>query len=221
MNFFSNWAKNLIFLIVYILSGVTLVVIIDGLLTGTELAPFNALIEQVLVQIRNPLTTNILVTITNIGSPFILATVACFLAIVLVLYRDTYNALLFIVSMSLAIFSFTVLKNTFEVARPTSLIDVAGWSFPSGHATVATAFFFTLAHSFFGKVKTAWGKFVLILSCIIAAALVCFSRLYLGAHWGLDILAGIALGVLTVSFTVLVFNVFLEEKSWKRKRLSL
>ncbi|MDP3875059.1 MAG: phosphatase PAP2 family protein, partial [bacterium] len=94
------------------------------------------------------------------------------------------------------------------------------WSFPSGHATVATAFFFMLALSFFSRMKTLKGKIALVAGSILAAILIYFSRLYLGAHWTLDILAGIALGLLSVSFTVLIFGVFIEGRRSLRNRIS-
>jgi undecaprenyl-diphosphatase len=213
-----NWAKNFLFLIVFILSGGTLVLIIDGLLTGTELTPFNTAIETVLVHVRTPFLTNIFVFITNIGSPFFLAVVAIFLAIILLLEKNTFDALLFVVSLAVSIISFTILKNTFQVTRPvTDIINLTGWSFPSGHATVATSFFFILGHSYFDRMKTGLSKFILIFSCILGVLIICLSRIYLGAHWALDILAGITLGLLSVSFTVLIFNIFLEERLWRRK----
>jgi membrane-associated phospholipid phosphatase len=86
---------------------------------------------------------------------------------------------------------------------------------------VATTFFFMLTHSFFGKMKTLRGKIILVLGSIIATLLICFSRLYLGAHWTLDILAGVALGLLSVSFTILLFKVFIENKRSLRRRMSL
>ena len=51
---FKNWAKNLFFLLVYILSGGALIVIIEGLISGTELTPFNTAIETVIVSLRQP-----------------------------------------------------------------------------------------------------------------------------------------------------------------------
>lgn len=213
-----NWAKNFLFLIVFILSGITLVLIIDGLLTGDELTPFNTAIETALAHVRTPFLTNLFVLITNIGSPFFLTVVATLLAIVLLLEKNTYDALLLVVTLTISIVSFTILKNTFQVSRPVlEIINLTGWSFPSGHATVATAFSFIIGHTYMNKLKTAWAKLVLISSCILGVVLICFSRIYLGAHWSLDILAGISLGLLSVSFTVLVFNIFLEERMVRRK----
>ena len=218
---FPNWAKNILFLLVYMISGLVLVIIIEGLLSGTELIPLNTAIEQVVVRVRTPFLTTILVTVTRLSDPFILSSAAALIAVLLVMRSRYYDALLFIVTLMVAIVSLTVLKNTFQVARPGSeLIVVSGWSFPSGHATVATAFFFMLAYSFFGRMRTYISKTMLILGSILGVTLISFSRLYLGAHWTLDILAGIALGLLSVSFTVLIFNVFIEGKRSLRNRIN-
>jgi membrane-associated phospholipid phosphatase len=219
---FPNWAKNILFLLVYMISGLVLVIIIEGLLSGSDLQPLNAAIERVVVEVRTPLLTTLLVWITQIGNPFVFASVTVFMAIMLIIRGHAYEAALFLVALLVAVVSLTVLKNVFQISRPISdIYSAEGWSFPSGHATVATAFFFLVAHTFWGKVKTVRSKTFLIIGSIVGALIICFSRLYLGAHWTLDILAGIALGLLSVSFTILMFNVFLEENRSLRKRLNL
>lgn len=217
-----NLAKNILFLLVYMISGLVLVVIIAGLLSGTELIPLNIVIERVVVPMRTPGLTTVFVSITRLGSPSVLLSVAAFIALLLIVRGRTYDAALFVVTLIVAVVSLVVLKNTFQITRPGSaIIDVKDWSFPSGHATVATAFFFMLIYSFFGKMKTLKGKTILILGSIFGTILICFSRLYLGAHWALDILAGITLGFLSVSFTVLIFNVFIEKRRPLRNRINL
>ncbi|OHB14197.1 MAG: hypothetical protein A3G05_02040 [Candidatus Zambryskibacteria bacterium RIFCSPLOWO2_12_FULL_45_14] len=219
---FPNWAKNILFLLVYMISGLVLVIIIEGLLTGTALTPLNIAIEQIVVQIRTPILTTILVAVTRLGNPFIISSATALIVVFLVMRKRYYEAALFVTAIVVAVVSLTVLKNTFQITRPGSaIVDVNGWSFPSGHATLATAFFFMLVYSFFGKIKTSTGKSILVLGSILGAVLIYFSRLYLGAHWTLDILAGIALGLLSVSFTVLVFNIFIENKQSLRNRINL
>jgi len=219
---FPNWAKNILFLLVYMISGLVLVIIIEGLISGTALMPLNTVIEQAVMHMRTPFLTTILVVITRAGNSFILLSATIFIAVLLFLRGRHYDALLFAMAMIIAIASLTVLKNTFQITRPGSeIVDVNGWSFPSGHATMATAFFFLLAHTFFKNMKTLRGRTILVVGSITAATLVCFSRLYLGAHWTLDILAGIALGLLSVSLTVLLFNVFVGDKRSLREKISL
>ena len=219
---FPNWAKNILFLLVYMISGLVLAIIIEGLSSGTELAPLNIFIERVVVHIRTPILTTFLVTVTRVGNPFILASATAFLAILFVMRKRYYDAALLVSALLVATVSLIILRDTFQITRPVSdIFSANGWSFPSGHATVATAFAFMIAYSFFGRMRTIKNKILLISGSILGAALICFSRLYLGAHWTLDILAGVALGLLSVSFTVLLFNIFIENKRSLRNRISL
>lgn len=71
----------------------------------------------------------------------------------------------------------------------TALIDhSATGSFPSGHA----AFFFTLAFAVF-YFNRRWGFWFLV-----AAVLMGLARIFAGVHWPTDIVAGAAIGLLSV-----------------------
>jgi undecaprenyl-diphosphatase len=218
---FAQTIKNIFFLLVSIFSGVLLILISVGVSSGDQLSPFNTGVEEIFVHLRTPLLTNVMVFITNIGSPFVLSVIAILLSIFLILKRDFYDTLLYAVSILGTIIIFTIMKNGFALPRPDSNIiaGLSGWSFPSGHAAVATAFFFATGYSFFDWSKHWPNRVFLVFFCIVAPVLVCFSRLYLGAHFALDVLAGICIGLLSVSLTVLVFNLFLSERRFWRQTL--
>lgn len=195
------------------ISGLVLVIIIEGLLSGTELIPLNTAIERPISFLRRPVITTLIVFITKLGNASVMLSAATLVSALLAMKKRFYDAALFMSAMILTIVSLTVLKNTFQIARPASpLIETSGWSFPSGHATVATAFFFMLSYTFFKRMKTALGKTILVAGSVTATLLIYFSRLYLGAHWTLDVLAGIALGFWATSFAALIFGVFIESR---------
>jgi undecaprenyl-diphosphatase len=218
---FPNWAKNILFLLVYMISGLVLAVIIGGLLTGTELLPLNIVVEQAVVMVRTPLLTTLFVAISRLGDPYLLSLTTIVIATVLIRHGRLYDAVLLVVSLLVALVSLVVLKNTFQISRPgVGIVDAVGWSFPSGHATTATSFFFMLIYTFVNRLKTLAGKIILIFGSVLAAILISFSRLYLGAHWTLDILGGIALGLLSVSFAILIFNIFIDGRRSLKNRIS-
>jgi membrane-associated phospholipid phosphatase len=219
---FPNWAKNILFLLVYMISGLVLVIIIEGLISGTDLIPLNTAVEQVMAHLRTPIMTSLMVLLTKIGNPFALSCVALFISTLLFIRGKVYEAALFLAVMGLAVISLTVLKNVFQISRPISEIyQTDGWSFPSGHATLATTFFFMLSYIFIGRLKTMRGRTGLILGSIAGVVIICFSRLYLGAHWILDVIGGLALGLMSVSFVILLFSVFIDENRSVRKRLNM
>ncbi|MEM4062276.1 MAG: phosphatase PAP2 family protein [Desulfurococcaceae archaeon] len=94
-----------------------------------------------------------------------------------------------------------ILKYTFNTPRPENpLVEVYGPGFPSGHAQVSTSFWSSLT-------LITRSKHLAILSAIIVTG-VSLSRIYLRAHYELDIIGGIILGVAVgyVSFALYKYS---------------
>ena len=95
----------------------------------------------------------------------------------------------------------TLLKIIYHRARPAlwpALVSEKTYSFPSGHATMSTLFYGTVAALILhlsrnGTLRAA----VLALATVIVLS-ICSTRIYLGAHWTTDVLAGILVGLFWV-----------------------
>jgi len=81
---------------------------------------------------------------------------------------------------------------------PSALANATGYSFPSGHTQSATALFGSLGT----KIKNKPGRAL----CFLLVALVAFSRLYLGVHTPLDVVASLLISFLFVLLTVKLFD---------------
>ena len=81
------------------------------------------------------------------------------------------------------------LKFLFERPRPElwqSAINESGFSFPSGHAMVSSAFLLSLMYIAW---NTRWRVPAIVAACVIIPV-IGFSRVYLGVHYPADILGG-------------------------------
>ena len=79
-----------------------------------------------------------------------------------------------------------------------ALVRVRSWSFPSGHATLATAFFGGLAAVVFHITKDRRRRAAAVVGASFAAASVALSRVYLGVHWLSDVAGGALVGLFWV-----------------------
>jgi undecaprenyl-diphosphatase len=96
-----------------------------------------------------------------------------------------------------------LLKNAFQRPRPVlalPLVHLSTFSFPSGHAVASTVFYGAACALVFRHTRSA--PLRTIAGCIAAGMvlLVCASRVYLGAHYLSDVLAGIAVGCACLAF---------------------
>jgi len=105
----------------------------------------------------------------------------------------------------------SALKTYYAVPRPASFgcevlaHDTGGLSFPSGHTVYYTIFFGLLAYYSWKNRKELWAQILLVVS-IIPMLLIGYSRVYLGAHWYLDVFAGYIIGGVILAITILVYE---------------
>lgn len=97
------------------------------------------------------------------------------------------------------------LKHLFQRVRPTvaeALVHLSTFSFPSGHAVASTVFYGALCALAWRHTRVPALR---VLACVLGAVLVllvAFSRVYLGAHYASDVVAGIAVGVVCLALAL-------------------
>jgi membrane-associated phospholipid phosphatase len=91
-----------------------------------------------------------------------------------------------------------LMKFAFARARPMfdePLVVLHTYSFPSGHASGATLFYGFLACLLVRHIASNGKRAAIIFAAALMVAAVCFSRVYLGAHYMTDVIAGVAEGL--------------------------
>ena len=96
------------------------------------------------------------------------------------------------------------------------LVEMGGWSFPSGHAMTSMAVFLMLIYIVRTQIKTPVTKN--LLTVVLAVPMVCIglSRIYLGVHFPTDVIGGWSLGI-AMAMACIIFGE--ESSERKRKRL--
>ena len=154
----------------------------------TEILELGIDIIHWLEAFRSPLLNQFFFVVTDIGST------AGYLAMLPILwwaFSWKLGARLF-VALVLSVYINTLIKDLVSLPRPFVYADIANlrapgeFSFPSGHAQQAAVFFGLLALHF----KKRWFTTVAALTVFLIG----FSRVYLGAHFPSDVLAGWTLG---------------------------
>lgn len=127
--------------------------------------------------------------ITEFGGAFIVPLITVILVFTLKNKKIAYAILLNFVLI--------VLLNQgmkFMIRRPrpeiNQLVKVSGYSFPSGHSMISTAFYGYLIHLIYRHVKSTKLKVIGSLSLTILILLIMTSRVYLGVHYASDTIAG-------------------------------
>ena len=135
--------------------------------------------------------------LTSLGSPTVLALIT--IAAVGYVWLDGKRAvaLFLLAAVTGGAILESILKLGFARPRPelvSHLVSVNSFSFPSGHATMATITYLTLGVILARVQKRRRMKLYILAIASILAFLVGLTRIYLGVHWPTDVLAGWCIG---------------------------
>jgi len=155
-------------------------------------------VVNLLCQVRRPFSANLLIFVTYLGEPKILVTLGAAMGVACWITRLRKSAAVFVVAPTVALVACYSAKMAFQRLRPISCDPVQildGFSFPSTHAGVATAFLFATCFAIWQatqdtRLRTAWASLVTTLALLIA-----YSRVYLGLHYPTDVLGGVMVGL--------------------------
>ena len=125
-------------------------------------------------------------------------------------YRKWYRDLrFFLLSFIGGTLLFNLFKFSVQRARPdASLFDLATYSFPSGHTTMATVLALSLCFIFIQRIPAGFPRMLFFLFCVLWPVAIAFTRVYLNVHWLSDVIGGLSLGLFWVTLSYLIYPPF-------------
>lgn len=160
-------------------------------------------IGNLVQSLRNTPADRVMAVITMAGDGIVLGVLGAVIVLWLLWRRAwTIAGAAGIAILSSALFV-PFMKNVLQRARPIEIYSGAdAYSFPSGHATLATVMFGILAVLVSLRLGR-WGKALVFASFGSLVVTIAFSRIYLGAHWPSDVAAGFLFGIaITAAFAL-------------------
>ncbi len=190
---------------------------------GTEgLLAFDRAVISFVQDLEAPALTTVMRFFTYVGSTK--AAVIISLVALYLLYRvekDRSELILFVIVVAGTPILVSILKNFFQRARPEfhRLIEIGGYSFPSGHSMNALAIYGMITFLFWRHIPTRLGRTVLILSSCVFILMIGTSRVYLGVHYPSDVIGGYLASGFWLSSVIWVYQRY-KERRYERLTLS-
>lgn len=177
--------------------------LLEDLLARDTLIYADVSIANLVQSVRNTPADRVLVALTMAGDGSVLTVLGAVIVAWLVWRRAWAIAGAAAISMAAAALFVPFVKIVLQRARPLEIFGTADfYTFPSGHATLATVVFGILA-VLVGLSVGRWGKAVIFACAGAVIVAIAFSRIYLGAHWPSDVAAGFLFGVaMTAGFAL-------------------
>ena len=203
----DNKKKSIIVLIL-----VMFFILIALLLTDGYLDFFNNFIYTQVAKLIHPWLTAILRVFTEVGDLYGIVSII----ILLLINKETRSFSLPVgLTVLFSHFLNQVLKSLFAIPRPNilRLIEITGFSFPSGHAMNNATLYFLLLFITLRKNITKNQRIFNIVFFSFMVFIIGFSRVYLGVHTASDILAGWLFGLALALISDLVISL-------RKKRVS-
>ncbi|MDD3341403.1 MAG: phosphatase PAP2 family protein [Bacilli bacterium] len=141
--------------------------------------------------------------ITDFGDIYILPVFVIFTVIYLH-KKEPKKIMPFLILMAASLLLVLLFKFIFARQRPDIMgyFIFNGYSFPSGHSVMSSTFYLYIASLCMQKGQSKC-KYIFALFSIVLAITIGFSRIYLGAHYFSDVMAGFILGALLLNIVLL------------------
>ncbi|EKD86973.1 MAG: phosphoesterase PA-phosphatase related protein [uncultured bacterium] len=185
----------------------------------SELFLFDSTLTNFLFSLRSPMLTDIMISITSLGSVYVLLIASLSVAFYLFIKRRR-DAVIYLMFLYSGVFLNLILKLMYQRPRPSlhPLINENTYSFPSGHAMNSFVFFSAMTYLVLRQTKNKKLRSLVLIVSIAAVLAIGVSRVYLGVHYPSDVVAGYIAGFLWFVSAILLEKTIIFDRLYKSFR---
>ena len=171
--------------------------IVEDVVTADSIVALDHAMAQLIAAFREPWVVSVFLWITSLGEPRVVGAVLVVACLVLWLTKRKYAIAGLLASSFGAGVFVTLGKLAFQRSRPVAAVLLEpSYSFPSGHATIAVAFYGFLGYVLIRCAAHRKLRVTLLFATGVLVLAMGLSRIGLGVHYLSDVWAGYLLGAL-------------------------
>lgn len=195
--------------------------LISLLISDQKIIQFDRAIINSVQGLESTFLTKVMKFFTFIGSaPFVIMLSLLLLFFLYKVLHHRFELILFVAAIAGSAILNGILKHLFQRVRPDfhRLINIEGYSFPSGHAMNAFTVYSIISFLLWRHIPSKLGRVMLILFSIVMILTIGVSRIYLGVHYPSDIVGGYFASGFWVTTAIMFFQYYQEKRYNKVKQ---
>lgn len=195
--------------------------ILEDVVSNDPLVQFDRAVSTALQKVRTTWADTVMIVATELGSAPVAIAVVAAVSVMLALKRCWRTLAYWLTALGFAQALVWILKTTLGRARPIAMYNgMEQFSFPSGHAASAIVLYGFLA-VLVSRGKAPKVRLSITVAAVLLIGLIAFSRMYLGASWLSDALAGLSLGTAWVALLSIAYTQHVSNERLSGRAVSL
>lgn len=180
----------------------------NDVVNSQEFIAIDAFTAKLLFAFRNNVIAESLYIVTRLCNTGTVTVIGSILVVFLFFKKYTRQATAIVVSMVGSGLTIYLSKRVFEIDRPHqfAFYTESSFSFPSGHTTIAVAFYGLVCYLLIRQIRSYKIKALIFSIGMLFILTIGFSRLYLCVHYLSDIIAGYLIGSLWMLLSISLFE---------------